>query len=377
MATRSTTGETLFFIPDIGGFTKFINETEIEHSQHIVKGLLEALVDANTLGLQVSEFEGDAVLFFRRGAPPPLTEMVEQARRMFVDFHSLLRRIDSVRVCQCGACTGASRLALKIVVHFGSASTMPVKDHVKFIGRDIIVAHRLLKNSVPEPEYLLLTQDTLARLGSAESETTALAAGSDAYDELGSIAYRYLSLAAYHADVAAAAQLRLGLEDRVQVMRLARRIEAPAEPIYQLMIDLPARGQWIDGVKSIEFRDDQPNHVGKVHRCVRDGGDPEVVTSEVRATEQTMEFWETDTQRRASCRYLLTRLPGEATEVAIEFFVRRGLLARLVFKALLERKLKRGFERSLVKLAAVCEGVSAPGAAAAPRVAPLAASGAS
>jgi hypothetical protein len=373
MATRSTGGETLFFIPDIGGFTRFITETEVEHSQHIVKGLLEALVDANTIGLQVSEFEGDAVLYFRSGARPPLAAMVEQARRMFVDFHALLRRMDSVRVCQCGACAGASRLALKIVAHFGSASTMPVKDHVKFIGRDIIVAHRLLKNSVPEPEYLLLTQDTLTRLQCAESETAALAPGSDAYEELGSIPYRYLSLAAYHAEVAAAARPRLGLDAQVQVMHLARRIEAPAERIYQLMIDLPKRALWIDGVTSIEFHDDQPNHIGKVHRCVRDGRDPEVVTSDVRATEQTLEFWETDTKRRAACRYLLTRLSVDATEVAIDFFLRPGLLSRLVFKALVERKLKRGFERSLARLAAVCEGVGVPGAAATPPVVPLAA----
>ena len=364
MATKSTAGETLFFIPDIGGFTKFINETEIEHSQHIIKGLLEALVDANTLGLEVSEFEGDAVLFFRRGAPPPLADMVEQARRMFVDFHSLLTRIDSVRVCQCGACAGASGLALKIVAHFGAASTMPVKDHLKFIGRDVIVAHRLLKNSVPEPEYLLLTQETLARLGAADGETASLAAGADAYDELGSIAYRYLSLACYHAEVRLVPEPRFALDRPVSVMRIARRVQAPAERIYQLLIDLPARMQWIDGVKTIEYRDDQPNHVGKVHRCVRGGGDPEVVTSHVQVSERTMELWETDVEKRGACRYLLTRLPDGATELALEFFVRGSLLMRLMFKALLERRLKAGFERSLANLARLCEGASAPPAAA-------------
>lgn len=62
----------LFFIPDIGGFTKFVTETEISHShsQHIVSALLELLVDSNELGLEVSEFEGDAVPFFRSGELP-------------------------------------------------------------------------------------------------------------------------------------------------------------------------------------------------------------------------------------------------------------------------------------------------------------------
>ncbi len=51
------------FIPDISGFSRFIDETEISHSQHIVTELLEALIDANELDLVVSEVEGDAVFF--------------------------------------------------------------------------------------------------------------------------------------------------------------------------------------------------------------------------------------------------------------------------------------------------------------------------
>jgi hypothetical protein len=53
MATPAAADEVLFFVPDLGGFTKFIAETEIQHSQHIIKELLEILVDANTLGMKV------------------------------------------------------------------------------------------------------------------------------------------------------------------------------------------------------------------------------------------------------------------------------------------------------------------------------------
>ena len=40
-----TSGNVLFFIPDISGYTKFISETEISHSQHIIQNLLEGLVE--------------------------------------------------------------------------------------------------------------------------------------------------------------------------------------------------------------------------------------------------------------------------------------------------------------------------------------------
>ena len=47
---RSEQGEaqpTLLFVPDISGFTRFVNETEISHSRHIIAELLETLIDAN------------------------------------------------------------------------------------------------------------------------------------------------------------------------------------------------------------------------------------------------------------------------------------------------------------------------------------------
>ena len=122
-------------------------------------------MDANQLGLEVCEFEGDAVLFFRTGAPPSLAELVAQAKKMFVDFHLHLRELEMLRVCQCGACAGISRCRSSSSSTSGLASTMEVKGHAKFIGKSIIVAHRLLKNSVAEPEYLLVTHDTLNQLG--------------------------------------------------------------------------------------------------------------------------------------------------------------------------------------------------------------------
>jgi hypothetical protein len=164
MARSPSSDNVLFFIPDIGGFTRFVTETEVSHSQHIIKELLELLVDANQIGLEVSEFEGDAVLFSRTGAPPSLAELLAQAKKMFVDFHSHLKQLEMLRICQCGACAGVSRISLKFIVHLGPASTMEVKGHSKVIGKSIIVAHRLLKNSVPESEYLLVTQDTLNQL---------------------------------------------------------------------------------------------------------------------------------------------------------------------------------------------------------------------
>ena len=363
MATPSSSvdsSEVLFFIPDIGGFTKFVSETEIRHSQHIIQELLELLVDANKLGLEVAEFEGDAVLFVRSGAPPSIDALIEQARAMFVAFHAHLQRIEYYRVCQCGACSTASSITLKIVAHAGSAGTMKVKDHRKFIGKDIIVAHRLLKNSVPTREYLLVSQATLDRVGTAADALGEFAGGSNAYDELGDISYRYKALDGYLSEVRVDPPKPFSLENPVRVLHLEQRIDAPADRVYQLLIDLPARMKWVAGIKSVQMPNDEPNHIGKVHRCVSDGGgDPELVTSAIEVRPDTMALWETDVGKRAACRYLVTRLPGAASEVTVEFYVQGNALMRLLFRALAQRKLAARFGQSLRKLASICEAAPA------------------
>lgn len=344
----------LFFIPDIGGFTRFVANTEISHSQHIVKDLLEVLVDGNQLGMQVSEIEGDAVLFARPGAPPPLAELLSQAKRMFVDFHSYLKQFEMQRVCQCGACSSAARISLKFVVHAGPASTMDVKGHTKFIGKSVIVAHRLLKNSVPLAEYLLVTQETLSQLGAIAALPPSLVSSSS-YDEIGEVSYRYWSLEDYLSDVRVRPPVLLGLNRPHRVMQMSRIIGAPPAEIYQLLIDLPARMQWIEGITEVDVRDQNLNQIGKVHRCVRGSDDPEMVTSEVKITPSSMEFWETDIKKIGAARYLVEHAPGNSTRLTLEFYVRDNILVRAMFKLLMKRKMTPAIKKSMDNLAALIE----------------------
>jgi len=194
MANPSYIPNVLFFIPDIGGFTRFVTETEISHSQHTIRELLELLVDSNEIGLQVAEFEGDAVLFVRT-TPSSLEELLQQARTMLGNFHAYLREREKARVCQCGACARMHQLTLKFIAHSGPASIMDVKGHSKFIGKSVIVAHRLLKNSVPAPEYLLVTEELLDQLDRPSTLARSFESGSHRYADLGEVPYRHHALA--------------------------------------------------------------------------------------------------------------------------------------------------------------------------------------
>ena len=149
----------LLFIPDISGFTRFVHSPEIEHSRLIIQELLETLINTNQIGLEISEIEGDAILFYKFGEVPDLEALYNQVESMFVEFHRQLMAYDQTRFCQCKACMSAVDLSLKVITHYGEFTGYNVKNFNKLIGKDIIVAHQLLKNDIEQHEYWLITNN--------------------------------------------------------------------------------------------------------------------------------------------------------------------------------------------------------------------------
>jgi hypothetical protein len=152
----------LIFIPDISGFTHFVNSVEIDHSQHIIHELLEVILDANQLNLNVSEIEGDAILFYKFGESPDLSIAYEQVERMFLSFHKHLEWYESKRTCHCNACISVINLTLKVITHYGEFKEYKIRNFRKLIGKDIIIAHQLLKNDISNHEYWLITNSLLS-----------------------------------------------------------------------------------------------------------------------------------------------------------------------------------------------------------------------
>jgi hypothetical protein len=149
----------LIFIPDISGFTQFVNSVELKHSQHIIRELLETILDANEMGLDVSEVEGDAILFYKFGELPDLDVTYRQVEKMFLSFHKHLKLYESRRTCHCNACISAIHLSLKVISHYGEFIEYRIKNFFSLIGKDIIIAHQLLKNDIPQHEYWLITNN--------------------------------------------------------------------------------------------------------------------------------------------------------------------------------------------------------------------------
>lgn len=362
--------QTLFFIPDISGFTKFVHDTEISHSQHIIEELLELLVDANEIGLIVSEIEGDAVLFYRGGQAPTAAELLAQVQRMYVRFHAHLRRYEALRICQCGACRTANDLTLKFIVHYGEVGKNQVKEHRKLFGRDVIVAHRLMKNEVPCQEYVLLTHQLLNACSNwvqlKEAVWSPPESHEEAYD-FGTVAYCYIDLAPLQAHVPAPTVEDYSLPGvTVEVMRIESVIEAPLELVFDVVTDLSRRHNWIVGLQGSDRHNGRITRNGSTHRCiVKDQeDDPFYVTHAFEVGDDLVTFTDTN-QRDGMCNvYILRRLAEKVTRLEVHTFMEQKLLKLAFFRLFMKRQYSQIVRHSHENLKAYCKELSVAGKAA-------------
>lgn len=194
-AADNDTTPALIFIPDISGFTKFVNETGIQISRNLIADLLEIIIEANILDMTLAEIQGDAILFYRLGDPPTVQEIINQCKQIFLDFQNYLKIVQRDTGTELGASLSDSQLTLKIVVHYGQISVTNIRDYIKLMGKDMIVAHRLLKNNIAGDEYVLLSEDYLKTQPEESIKPnfswTQLRSGFTNYEHLGDIYYRY------------------------------------------------------------------------------------------------------------------------------------------------------------------------------------------
>jgi hypothetical protein len=151
----------LLLIADIGGYTRFmkVHRINLAHAQHIVARLLEAVIDGAGRRLKLAKLEGDAAFFY--AIVPTSGGEEKMAEALLVIRKAFLRRRDDLainRLCTCDGCTQAGDLKLKFVAHVGEVAFQKVKRYTELAGVDVILVHRLLKNSVPVSEYVLMSE---------------------------------------------------------------------------------------------------------------------------------------------------------------------------------------------------------------------------
>lgn len=157
-----TTERATLLIADIGGYTDYMgsHRMTLAHAEVNTARMLDRIVDAAP-GFELIEIEGDAAFLSRRvgrddaGA---VGDILRVAVAMHRAFHRE-REYVVANLCPCGGCRQARDLKLKFVAHVGDVASQAIRGRRKLVGIDVILTHRLLKNAVPIPEYVLLSED--------------------------------------------------------------------------------------------------------------------------------------------------------------------------------------------------------------------------
>ncbi len=343
-------------IPDISGFTEFLTKTEISHSSHIINELLEGIIAQNRLGFHLSEVEGDAVLFYKKGEAVPHEALVEQCRDMYRNFHLQLKIIERDAICRCGACSGASRLTLKFIAHFGTLMEINVAGFVKGTGADMIVAHRLLKNDIEKHEYLLLSEPYTAAGGFSEQQNgLRWDSGSEEYSSIGKVDYRFCYLDGLRQNIPDPPPPPLPPEPAPGTRSISIDLEVPMFVAYQHLVDTDKRSIWVKGMTKLE-RQPEPERAGSTHFCLTDGVglDHTAVASFFGNTEMT--YIERVFVRRLRMtvfdHYKVEHLGEGRSRLSLRFaFYKNNWLTRLV-----ERVVLKNVSRDFVEFKKMCEG---------------------
>lgn len=354
----------LLFIPDISGFTRFVSETAIDHSRRIIQELLEILINANQIGLEVSEVEGDAVLFYRFGEAPRLDQVYRQVETMFCAFHRHLLAYDHSRYCYCKACDAASSLTLKVVTHYGEFTGYQVRDFHKLIGRDVIVAHQLLKNDIAHHEYWLVTSPLAGRETSPAGFTPWMHwTRSAAQTESGEVPFHYAQLGQLRVDLRPEPSPELGLASKTRVLSLSREYDTDIGTLLHATADFKYRSRWQDGVKTAEGVGHLLPRVGMKCRCVLDDDELMLYASSYSYSPDRVEFSETDEKKRISTTFTLEKTGQKRTKLTVDVYLKKSRLRSAWFVLTQKAQMQERYRKSLLNLEGLSKEIEAPACA--------------
>jgi len=350
----------LIFIPDISGFTQFVNKVDIIHSRLIIQELLEIIANSNQIGLTISEIEGDAILFYKYGESPDLEALYRQVEKMFCEFHRSLLSYDISRYCYCDACSSAVGLTLKVITHYGEFMNYQVKDFKKLIGKDIIVAHQLLKNDIDQHEYWLITNNLKSHSTHDTLSDNIHWNQSIKHTESGDILYQYMPLSALKDKVQSPENLVSDLPHKVKMVSNTKEYDTDIITLFRSAGMFEYRNRWQEGVKAVEELHHYLPRVGMKCRYKLEGGEEVICSSNYSFHPERISFTENNEDQQSSTLYLLEKINDQRTRLTIEYYKKKNFLQNAIFNLQEKNKLDTSMKRSMDKLGELIKVIEFP-----------------
>ncbi len=158
-----------FAIADISGYTSFLAGVELDHAQDIIADFMDTVVKGLRPPFRLAKFEGDAAFVYALTEKVDGSLLQDTIESAYFKFRRRMRDIRQASVCECKACVAMGDLDFKFVVHYGEMVKQKIGGREELAGRDVILVHRLLKNTVSEKvgdgAYALYSDACIQTLG--------------------------------------------------------------------------------------------------------------------------------------------------------------------------------------------------------------------
>lgn len=346
--------KSLLFLPDISGFTEFVQSTEKEHSQHVISELLEVLIEANSLGLELAEIEGDALFFYKENEVPSLEQLLAQVETMFTTFYSHLKLLEKNRVCPCNACSSAVNLELKIIAHIGELQFISVQNNRKPFGAEVIEVHRLMKNSIESDNYVLLSNELVEYIKLQKNYKSKLfdfTEGENEYDGK-IINYLYSKIDTQNLKLKVFGQFKKIKFNKEPNIKFEKKFPISATELLELITNYSYRHNWVKGVDKLEFNENEITRIGTEHICVIGSKQLNFVVVTKKVSKDKLVYGELTTSTPIIDEfyqfYVLNPLSNDSCNLEVEVYWKsKSIIKDFLFGIIAKRKIINNINNSL------------------------------
>jgi len=239
-------------IADISGYTSYLAGVELDHAQDILADLIGTVVTTLQPAFRLAKLEGDAAFMAAPEGDLDGSLLLDVVERCYFGFRRRRRDVRQATTCECDACMRIPDLNLKFVAHVGPVVRQQMAGLDELIGRDVIVVHRLLKNTVTEvtgtTAYALLTDACTTAMG-LDPAALGMQPHSETYEVVGDIPGWVHDLERRWQEEDARARVRVGPEDAGLAVDFPT--SAPPQLAWEAITTPGGRMAWSQGVTGV------------------------------------------------------------------------------------------------------------------------------
>ncbi len=252
------------------------------------------------------------------------------------------------------------RLTLKVITHYGEFTGYNVKQFSKLIGKDIIVAHQLLKNDIPQHEYWLVTDGLLNNDAPADFKQWMTWNSSTKKTDTGDIPFHYTQLSQLKNELEPEEFPHLDVASKIKAISFTKEYDTDIITLFHATGDFNYRSRWQQGVKAVEEVNHFLPRVGMRCRCVLDNGQSIIYASSYTYHPDRIEFSETEEKEKSTTNYTLEKITDDKTRLTVDFYMQKNIAKQILFNLSRKKKMEEMFEKSLQNLEGLVKEIKLP-----------------